>query len=169
MTPASQLQRIASIVPTAHLNETIDDQYFMALDHLCDDDVYMSFFKARIAEGKFVILDNSTVELGEPVDPEVYLVDAKLMGASQVLCPDWLYEADRTIESSRDFVKRAKRMHYKGSIMGAPQGKDDNEWLDCARRMLEMPEITCLGVSRRYTNFWSQRRLSAVQGLRQCR
>lgn len=159
------MKGIASIVPTSHLKELRDDNYLMALVHMCKDPAYEAFYKKQAKASRFVILDNSTVELGEPMDPDVYLVDAIRMGASEVLYPDWLYEADRSIEASKDFIKRAKKWKYKGLFMGAPQGKTEDEWLDCARRMLEFPETTCLGVSRRYEAFWSQGRLNAVQGL----
>ena len=161
------MKGVASIVPIEHLSLLEHDEYHMALVHMCGDPTYYQFYKDQVKAGKYVILDNSTVELGEPMDPDVYLVDAMRMGASEVLYPDWLYEADHSIEAGKDFIKRAKKWGYKGKFMGAPQGKTEDEWLECAIRMLEWPETTCLGVSRRYEKFWSQGRLAAVQGLYQ--
>jgi len=160
--------KIASIVPVAHLGELVDDTYFMALSHLCDmNPMYMEFYKAQVNAGKHVTLDNSTVELGHPANPDGYLENAVRMGASQVLLPDWLYDTERTLDEGDDFLRRVEAHHYTGRLMAVPQGRTDDEWLGCARTMLERWPVATLGISRRYTDYWYAKRLGAVQSLRQ--
>lgn len=156
--------KIATTVPTAHLNELVNDRYFMALTHLAEDPQYMAFFQARVAEGKYVILDNSTVELGHPQERSLYLQTALEMGVGEVLAPDWLYDAHRTLTELETFLIAAYAAGYRGGVMAVPQGRSDVEWLDCAKQMLTYP-IDALGVSRRYTQFAGLARHHAVLNL----
>ena len=154
---------IATIVPTLHLEDIKDDTYFMALSHLCTNLRYLSFYQDRAAEGKYVILDNSTVELGHPVDPAEYLYNAEVMGADEVLLPDYLYDLERTIDEGVAFLKYYTTKDYRCRIMAVPQGRNINQWLDCASIMVQWPEVTRLGISRRYRGMT---RKNAAEGLR---
>ena len=161
---SDMLSKIATVVPVAHLEEIANDRYFMALTHLADDPAYMQFYQQRIAEGKYVILDNSTVELGHPEERAAYLRKAVEMGASEMLAPDWLHDAHRTLTELETFLIAAHAAGYRGSIMAVPQGRDDAEWRGCAKQMLCHP-INTLGISRRYTQFSGLRRHEAILNL----
>ncbi len=88
--------KIATIVPLAHLDELRYDDYLMALAHAAQTRDYMDFYKARAGEGRYVILDNSAVELGKPMDFATYLGLAMEMGASEIVLPDHFQDAKRT-------------------------------------------------------------------------
>ncbi len=143
------LDKIATIVPIAHLPMIAEHNRFMALVHLLDDHLYNAFYKARVDEGKWVILDNSTVELGEPYPMEKYIPAAIRLGASEILLPDWLFDKDRTLEEADAGIDLARTVGYEGRLMGVPQGATQEEWLDCLRQMLRM-DIASIGISRRY-------------------
>ncbi len=160
------LSKIATIVPIAHLSAIREHERFMALVHLLDDSDYNAFYKARVDEGKWVILDNSTVELGEPYPMEEYLPAAIRLGASEILLPDWLYDKNRTLEEAEIGLDLADVVGYNGRIMGVPQGSTQEEWLDCLRQMLRM-DIYSIGISRRYlgNNFGMSRYMACFAAL----
>ncbi len=145
----AMLAKVATIVPIAHLPMIAEHDRFMALVHLLDDHLYNAFYKARVDEGKWVILDNSTVELGEPYPMEKYIPAAIRLGASEILLPDWLFDKNRTLEEADVSMDLAGAAGYEGRYMGVPQGATQEEWIDCLRQMLRM-DIWSIGISRRY-------------------
>ena len=153
--------KIATIVPIAHLGLTAKDERFMALVHLLKHTDYDLFFKDRVAEGKYVILDNSTVELGKPWPMAQYLESAIRLGASEILLPDWLYDSTRTLKEAEDGLRYAEDAGYTGRIMGVPQGGTQEVWIECLEEMLGMG-ISSIGISRRYLpDHFGQSRLFA--------
>ncbi len=156
----SVLHKIATIVPIAHLSLIAEDDRFMALVHLMEDVRYSDFYKARIDEGKYVILDNSTVELGEPVAMGPYLAAAMRLGASEILLPDWLHDKNLTLDEAEQGLSAVAFADYNGNIMGVPQGGTQEEWIECLEEMFALG-ITSIGISRRYLDKFGMSRLFA--------
>lgn len=157
--------KIASLLPLHHLSEIKDDEYFMALSHAADNDEYLMFFRDRAAEGKYVTLDNSAVELGEPEPFEKYVEKAIGMNANQILLPDTFLEPEKTLREARkslEFLARTRT--YNPDIMVVPQGKTVLEWLQNAKDLIGLQStyslkrpgkvVTTLGISARYTDMF---------------
>lgn len=160
------VNKVATLVPVKHLNLTTGHQYFLALSHACENDEYLRFFAERSAEGKFVILDNSAVELGEPEPFKDYLEKAIAIGASQVILPDFFKDSDRTLKAAWDAIELVANSPYRGKIMVVPQGYTMTEWVMSAYELLEVrAEMngsglvypTTLGASCRYTDLFGPR------------
>ncbi|KKL10113.1 hypothetical protein LCGC14_2559130, partial [marine sediment metagenome] len=128
--------------------------------HLLKHTNYDLFYKDRVADGKYVILDNSTVELGEPWPMQQYLASAMRLGASEILLPDWLYNITRTLDAAESGLRWAEEAGYSGQIMGIPQGNTQEEWVECLEEMLGMG-ISSIGISRRYLDKFGTSRLLA--------
>ena len=152
--------KISTIVPVAHLGLTFDHARFLALVHLLRIPDYRQFFEERVEAGKYVILDNSTVELGEPWAMEDYLAEAMSIGAHEILLPDWLHNSNRTLDAAESGLRRIENSGYSGRIMGVPQGDSQEDWIDCLEEMLGMG-ITSIGISRRYLDKFGESRLFA--------
>lgn len=147
------MNKVASIVPLAHLDLIEEDRYFMALSYACSSPEYVSFFRRKRSEGAYVILDNSVVEKGEPERIHPYISKAIEMDASEVLMPDYLNDPQRTLDALGDGLMIANRMGYTGSVMAVPQGRDQRGYMRCVKAMLEFP-INTIGISRRYTEMF---------------
>ncbi|KKM76097.1 hypothetical protein LCGC14_1383600 [marine sediment metagenome] len=160
MTSATITDKIATIVPTAHLPEIAHHTRFMALVHLLQDSTYFDFYKARVDEGRYVILDNSTVELGEPWPMDSYLEEALRLGASEILLPDWLHNRSRTMNAAAEGLVLIRKSRYRGSVMGVPQGSTQREWAECLKDMLTLG-ICSIGISRRYLDMFGVSRYFA--------
>lgn len=159
--PKNLMHKIATIVPKAHLDLVRNDDYFMALTHAADDPMYLEFFAERVLDGKYVILDNSAVELGEPEEMETYVSKAVLMGASEIVLPDWFQDADRTLSCVQPGLTVARHLGYKGRYMVVPQGLTHSEWIHNTNEMLTYP-IDTIGISCRYTGMFQGSRSIAV-------
>lgn len=150
---------VATIVPKAHLNELKHDKYFMCLSMAARDTEYFNFFARRAAEGRFVIMDNSAVELGYPQPFPEYYELAERMGVSEIMLPDIFQDAEATITAAEDALAwlRTVSPHWAGHIMGIPQGKTQLEWMQCAANLKKFREITTIGISYRYDELWNGR------------
>lgn len=157
--------KLATIVPVGNLNVIESHRYHMALTHLLSIPEYFEFYRKQVESGSFVILDNSTVELGRPERLDTYLDKAVALGTTEVLLPDWLFERVRTIDAMIAGLTVAKEVNYSGQFMVVPQGRDPEEWLHCLKLMLEFP-IHSIGISKRYHEMFGVSRLMAVLAAR---
>ena len=152
------LDKIATIVPIAHLDSIKSHYRFMALSHLMSDETYASFYKERIAEGKWVTLDNSAVELGHPEDNTTYLEKALELGASEIMLPDYFQDNEKTLSEAQRLIDRAIAASYMGRVMGIPQGKNVVEWTYSVARFVHLGVHT-IGISYRYLSMFGGSRL----------
>jgi len=142
--------QVATILPTAYLDLIKDRPYHMALAHLLGKDTdYATFYTDRAREGKFVILDNGVIETGKPMHIERVVEIACHMGAQEIILPDVIEDANATLDAACEAIEYARK-HYDGKLMGVPQGETLNDWIDCARHMLEL-DVDTIGIPKRLT------------------
>jgi len=148
--------KVATIVPKKHLHLTKDDDYFMALSFCLEDKEYADFFRERSGEGKFVTLDNSAIELGEPEPFETYFDKALSIGASQIMLPDYFLDPEATYESAKKIIQTmGTRMAFVDMrVMIIPQGKTTTEWSTNAYKLINLlyqyAIVPTVGISYRY-------------------
>ena len=123
----------------------------MALTHLVlTDDAYADYFLARSRAGVRVLLDNSAYELetetGHGMTADAVLTAAERIAATVVICQDVLYDAAATVTTTETFVASAAGNGYE--LMAVPQGETRAQWLDCYRRLVQIPGIAMIGLSK---------------------
>lgn len=143
--------KVAHIVPVECLEKTKDNQYHMCLAHLVKQSkVYADFFRRMSDEGKFVLMDNGAAE-GEQLSIDQLVECYDVVRPTQIVLPDTLLDGHDTLRKHLDGLSY---LHgYYGEklpfeVMGVPQGHDLIEWTMCMKAMLELKEISCLGVSK---------------------
>jgi hypothetical protein len=103
------------------------------LDHPVD---YRCLFGERTKQ-MFVLLDNSLIELGYPMELDDLLEAAAIVRASVIALPDHLGDMHKTCVDSQDFYQRLLRK-YGGSMANCPdvtgvvQGQTIQECMYCA-------------------------------------
>ena len=76
-------------VPLAHLEEFDPYQdFYFALSFLCKDPKYFDFMRKKKEAGKFMVLDNSFNELGQPDSPKEMAEIFYELQADKVVSPD---------------------------------------------------------------------------------
>lgn len=162
--------KVATIVPLHHLELLNDDEYFLALSHAAENSMYLRFFREWAEQGKYIILDNSAVELEEPEPFGHYLEKALSMGASEILLPDHFRNPERTLDAAWAAMAALENTGYTGRIMVVPQGKTVFEWLRNAVELLDVRSVddthglrtvTTVGISCRYTDMFDGNRTNA--------
>lgn len=136
--------KVGLIPPIAHLNEFGQGEFHLILSHLLDTQPeYRNHYRDQASQGAFLLLDNSAHELGIGQDPEILLGQADDVGASEIACPDALFNADLTIE----MTTRALRLYKKEEsflddrgirLMIVPQAESIWEWGQCLKSLMKV-------------------------------
>jgi hypothetical protein len=139
------------------LGEHIIGRYHLLLAH--DVVARPHEYKNLLPPGSFVIMDNSIIELGYPVDAETMQEALCIVPSQVVVLPDILGESDATIEMS--FVAADKYrtlLDPKIMYMGVPQGRCLEELKYCAKEMWHIEGLGCWGIPRHITGLIGSRR-----------
>lgn len=133
---------IAHEAPISVLNQVAyQTDYQYALVHLFEHHPeYYNFFKAQIASGHEVLLDNSIFELKVAFDPEKYANYIRELKPTYFILPDVLEDSFATMNSFDDFNNRYCRgvsNPLPGLRIGAVQGKTYQDISECYRFMSE--------------------------------
>jgi hypothetical protein len=137
------------IAPTALLERYCVTSYHLALAHLVlEDDAYRYFYATRRRQGDFIIMDNSVIELEDPL-PASDLMKAVLMtGAQEVVLPDHPWDSKATLEDARTYSTWVFERFPVVNQMAVPQGRDVQDWMDCLVNMVEVPYIDTIGIPK---------------------
>lgn len=139
---------VATILPTPYLPMIADRPYHMALAHLIGvDKAYTAFYAKMVNEGKFVIMDNGVIETGVAMSIVRVVQKAKLIGAHELILPDTLDHSEATLDAACEAIPYVRK-YFDGKIMGVPQGRTFEEWIECAKLMLEM-DVDTIGIPKR--------------------
>ena len=127
------------------------------------------WFAYRVGRGHVVILDNGTIELGEP-DVTSLLRVARAIRPTIIICPDVYCDADKTFSLFMQYLDTCTR--YAQGVMIVPHGGSIEEWVECAARMYDYAAVTkpstktYLGVPKVLDSFVLNGRLAALIALR---
>lgn len=142
--------KLIHIMPLGNLSYEYQQDMHMFLTHLVEK--YPAYEEvARDCPG-FKILDNSLIELGGSVAMERVHDAALAIGADEIVLPDVFLNGPKTIESVQNALKWLRDKYPKGNwpfrLMAVAHGANEQEWTDCYRDLLEMPEIDTIGIPK---------------------
>lgn len=129
------------------------DRYFCLAQLYKKSPEYREFFRARVAEGKWVTLDNGAGDHDMLGVRDVLQITEDLQ-PNEVIPPDTLFNGIATIRSLEEFLNAFNylddrgHLHRKIEIFACPQGNTREEWLFVYKYMLYHPAVTTLGFSK---------------------
>jgi hypothetical protein len=138
------------IPPLTHL-ELMDygDRFFCLAQLYKKSEEYRAFFKQRVAEGKWVTLDNGVGDHDFISQDELFAIMKDLM-PSEIIPLDVLKDGDATFRNAVEFILRMREEGLLGKIqtMCVPQGNDLEEWLECYIKLSNLKEVDTIGMSK---------------------
>lgn len=151
---------MATILPQAYLPLIKNQKYHMCLAHLIADDItveqsglltYTDFYKDQCLQlDKYVIMDNGVIE-GSPVPINRLLDKANFLGIQEMILPDVFGDGPRTINAVVNALDYLDGKLGQFNLMAIPHGRTIDQWVACAKQLLEFSQITCLGVPKLLT------------------
>ena len=140
--------RFACEIPVPNLSELSTHTSFdFALTHLVEsNDEYARFYSRQSLSGRFVMLDNSSFELGKPVSGDRLINAAIAIKASEIVLPDCLGNRKETVNNVEKFLQ-TYRADLKGlniKLAAVVQGTGLGEIVKCYEELIKMQEISTL-------------------------
>lgn len=145
--------KVAVIPPIGSLELVAHMDYHMCLAHLVleEDPDYLSFYRSQIARGAFVIMDNGAAEKQALTISELAHA-VELLGPTETVLPDVLRDGTATIQRATEALENAEFQAAlaKGStrLMAVPHGHNVTQWITCAVRLLAIPQVSTIGISK---------------------
>lgn len=88
-----------------------------------------------------IMMDNSLIELGEPVDVETMMAAIEITGADYAVLPDKLLKMEETIEASTTALRQWQEIGLGTQHVIVAQGVSVDECVFCVQQIIdEMPE-----------------------------
>jgi hypothetical protein len=131
--------KFAPIVPV-EFDPASDSDFHLILAHeIVAEPEKRDYYKAAVTLGHEIILDNSVIELGHAVDPEMLEEAWSHFPSAWLVAPDAIADMEETIKLTDAFSiwmnqKYPDRNH---KLMIVPQGETIDEWLTCLGHQLD--------------------------------
>lgn len=141
-------------------------RYHLVLAH--DVLAHQFSFHSLFADYMFatIIVDNSVIELGYPLDPQAIRAAGEVFIGGQrsvyIVLPDALLDCDETIKLVKESLNDWAPYHDRFKFMFVPQGRTLREFIKCAEAFVDNPLIDCIGVARNIAHITGSRR-DAIQ------
>jgi len=86
---------------------------------------------------------------GQRVSIEELLVAAQKVNANSIWIHDELFDKEKTLQLHKDFLSViSKTEGNKYQLFGIPQADNVDDWLDCYAKIIQMPEISGIVLSK---------------------
>ena len=139
-----------NFLPIAPINDLhlLDNRtHVMILAHLLKNEDYLNYYKSTRYTRKWTLLDNGMAENAQITSDELIdLVD--IIHPDCVVALDSIGNGPECLQKTKDFCEQIDKRYPQMQVMGVPHGKDQEEYLDCYQQMLEIPQITHIGISK---------------------
>src|SRR5690349_6289786 len=112
------------------------DFHLVVSNLILESEDYRRFYQGRLRQGDFVIMDSPAFETRQQTDLQDTLHAAMLLRPSEVVLPDDMNSASRTIEGTSVAFRAFDAVGFAGRYMVVPHGRDLVEFTHCARALL---------------------------------
>ena len=114
---------------------------------------YAEVYKQITADGGFIIMDNSVIELGKAVDSKIIQEACDIVNASCVVLPDVLMDGPQTFAHTTMEFKSWQSQGFDFDAyapMIIPQGHSFEDWITCAEHFAqsELGPLAYVGLAR---------------------
>ena len=138
------------IPPNSEMDLMLEgDRYFCLSQIYLRNKEYREFFKARVAEGSWVTLDNGAGD-HETVTKEQVLEIARELQPSELIPLDILFNSKETYKNLLWTIDEMQKdpLLKDIEVFACPQGEDLDSWLELYECLLDMPEVNTIGMSK---------------------
>ena len=119
---------------------------FTLCDFILKSKEYTDYYRDN---NQYKITDNMAAEVGVSSDVEVVLQAARDVDSNEIWASDKLFDKDETIRLTEIFLSHlTSEDKLRFNIVGVPQGKNLQEWLECYEWMRNNTEIHVIALSK---------------------
>lgn len=124
------------------------DIAFTLCDFINENSDYTDFYNN--IDDMYKITDNMAAENGISSSIEQVIKAVRAVNSDEVWASDKLYDKDETLKLTQEFIDEFKKHDdlKNVKIVGLPQGKNLDEWLDCYKQMVDNDDINVIALSK---------------------
>jgi hypothetical protein len=136
------IDHFGSIAPLPHLEQLAKGHFHLTLAHLYDDYTYRDYYRRAADLGEFVVIDNSSIELGKPFGAREMLFLAELVKANEIVVPDEIRDPETSTDQTCFALGQLFGIHYwrlhrlRLQLQVVPHGTTEAEWITSMTRIL---------------------------------
>lgn len=141
---------LISIVPVNKIDWALKDSMLMILAHLVEKyPEYRNKIKNR-KNNQYIILDNSTIELGTAFSMDRLYKAAKAINADEIILEDFYPEGPKTIEATKKSIQWLKDNNHLGEfkLQAVCHGRNREEFIETFNYLNSVPEIDVIGIPK---------------------
>lgn len=142
--------QIINIFPLGNLGMEYTQPMHMFLTHMIEK--YPMYANTARDIGGYKILDNSLIELGDAVDLGRVLAAAEKIHADEIILPDVFQDGPATVKAVKEalqyLTEKWPNRNWPFKLMAVAHGKDTEEWHECYKELMAMPDIDVLGIPK---------------------
>lgn len=142
--------QLINIFPLGNICMEYQQDMHMYLTHMVEK--YPLYAETARNVPGYKILDNSLIELGGAVDMERLLRAAQIIDADEIILPDVFRDGQATVEAVKESLQylysQWPNRNWPFQLMAVAQGRDEQDWYECYRQFLDMPDISVIGVPK---------------------
>ncbi len=139
--------RFAPIVPFEYDPASFTDYHLILAHEVLENDALREYYQRL--NRHVIILDNSVIELGEPLSAGELELAHSFFPASYLVLPDVIGDVPQTVELAKEWVRNRRPSRR---LMVVPQGSHPKEWLECldalVRIIAPVGEELVVGIAR---------------------
>lgn len=143
------------VIPPVHNAElmTLGERVFVLAQLYKKNESYRKMVHFLKAQGKWITLDNGAGDHDLVTMEDLLDITVELM-PNEVIPPDVLFNKEVTMSNLGEFIIRLEdrleeTIQEAGiEIFAVPQGSTIEEWLQCYSEMLDIEDVTTLGLSK---------------------
>lgn len=123
------------------------NNFSYVLAHLLgEDEEYSDFYKKKLQEDEYSILDCSTFELGKSIDSNELWDLACEYEPTHLVLPDKLHDKDFTIEESTKFIEKHGNNDITIKFIGVVQGQTFDDLIECCNVFYNHSKIDTIAI-----------------------
>ena len=135
--------KLYAIAPKNGVEVVKEHKSHLVVAQWLEDKDYRMFYKALVAKGHELILDNGAYEFGVGMEGEQYWKIIGQLKPTIVVVPDKFRDAEQTVQSARAFFQEMEDrcLETQFELMGVPQGQTIEEWFACYRKLAPLVDV----------------------------
>lgn len=142
--------KLINIFPLGNLCMEYSQDMHMFLTHLVEK--YPMYATTAAEVSGYKILDNSLIELGGSVSIERVISAANRIDADEIILPDVFQDGPGTLQAVCEALKTLEKIYpqrnWPYKLMAVAHGRDEEEWLACYQKLLDMHDIDVVGIPK---------------------
>jgi hypothetical protein len=162
--------KLAHISPIPLLDQllTTEDKFHLVVaDRVLDNEKYLEFYRGRIRDKNYVIMDTPAFELEASFPADAMVEAVELLNPTEIVIPDDMDSAEATVTLAKDTIRLLRHRPGVKRYMVVPHGKDVEQYVRCAKKLADVAgqNMVAIGIQEEIPELYGMTRAALITRL----